>query len=269
MKKFLSTLLLGAVILDGARADVTTREVTYPAGDVTAKGLLALPGGEGKHPGILVVHEWWGINDYARERAKMLAELGYVALAVDMYGDGKRADHPDDAGAFAKAVMGDLPTATKRFEAAMKFLSEQPEVDAAKIAAIGYCFGGGVVLQMAASGIDGLDAVVSFHGSLGATVPEGTNPAARMLVLTGTADEFVPDEQVKAFEKRMKDAGANVTVIEYPGAEHSFTNPAADLIAAEFGIEVGYDSHADRASWGEMKEFLSGVFAIEGQPGAE
>ncbi len=253
------------MVVGGTRAETMSREVTYPAGQVIANGLLAVPAGEGKHPGVLVVHEWWGINDYARGRAEMLAELGYVALAVDMYGDGKTAEHPDDAGAFAKAVMSDLPEATERFEAAMKFLAAQPEVESGKIAAIGYCFGGGIVLQMAASGVEGLDAVVSFHGSLGAKVPDGVTPTARMLVLTGTADEFVPDEQVKAFEKRMSAAGANLTVIEYPGAEHGFTNPDADAAAAEFEVPIGYDQHADQASWGEMKEFLSGVFGIEGQ----
>jgi dienelactone hydrolase len=264
MNKLLSALVVGGVVVGGARAAVTTREVNYPAGNVTARGLLALPGGEGTHPAVLVVHEWWGVNDYARKRARMLAELGYVALAVDLYGDGKTAEHPEDAGAFATAVMSDLPEATNRFEAAMKFLADQPEVDAAKIAAIGYCFGGGVVLQMAATGVDGLDAVVSFHGSLGAEVPAGTTPTAPMLVLTGTADEFVPDEQVKAFEERMQDAGAEVTVIEYPGAKHGFTNPEADAKAAEFGIPIGYDLHADEASWGEMREFLSGAFATAG-----
>ncbi len=262
-------LLVGLVFVATLRAEVTTREVSYPAGDVTAKGLLALPDAEGKRPGVLVVHEWWGINDYARKRARMLAELGYVALAVDMYGDGKVATHPKDAGAFAQAVMSELPEATARFEAGMKFLRSQPEVDPEKIAAIGYCFGGGVVLQMAASGVEGLDAVVSFHGSLGAEVPEGTEPTARMLVLTGTSDEFAPDEAVKEFEERMKKAGAKVTVERYPGAEHGFTNPEADAAAEEFDLAVGYDAKADRASWNEMQEFLSGAFALDGQPGEE
>ncbi len=269
MKKLL-TGLLGVSLWTGvAGAEVTSKNVTYPAGDVTAKALLATPAGEGKHPGVLVVHEWWGLNDYAKGRAELLAELGYVALAVDMYGDGKLAEHPDDAGAFAKAVMSDRDEATERFEAAMKYLRSQPEVDAEKIAAIGYCFGGGVVLQMAASGVEGLDGVASFHGSLGAEVPEGVTPTTRMLVMTGTADEFVPDHQIEAFEKRMNDAGANVTITKYPGAKHSFTNPGADAMAEEFGMPIGYDADADRKSWAELKEFLSSVFAIDGQPGTD
>ncbi|MGC1480675.1 MAG: dienelactone hydrolase family protein [Chthoniobacterales bacterium] len=253
-------LLLALALIATSRADISTREVTYPAGDIEAKGLLAIPEGDGKSPGILVVHEWWGINDYARERAKMLAELGYVALAVDMYGDGKTAKHPDDAMAFSKAVMSNLPEATARFEAAMDFLQSQPEVDPDKIGAIGYCFGGGVVLQMAASGIEGLDAVVSFHGSLGAKVPTGVTPSARMLVLTGTADQFVPSEAVDSFEKRMAEADATATVISYPGAKHGFTNPEADEASEEFDLPVGYDQNADRDSWGEMKEFFSAAF---------
>ncbi len=270
MKNVLLILVFGLTL--GTRhsaAEVTTREVSYPAGDVVAKGLLALPSGEGKHPGVLVVHEWWGVNDYARERARMLAELGYVALAIDMYGDGQTAEHPDDAGAFAKAVMSDLPEATERFQAGLKFLAEDRSVDAEKIAAIGYCFGGGVVLQMAAAGVAGLDAVVSFHGSLGAEVPAGVTPTARMLVLTGTADEFVPADQIAAFGERMDEAGANWTLTEYPGAQHAFTNPGADAMAAEFGMPIGYDAHADEASWGEMKEFLAAVFASDGEQGED
>jgi dienelactone hydrolase len=267
--KILPRLLIGLLFVAIAQADVTTREVSYPAGDVEAKGLLALPDLEGKRPGVLVVHEWWGINDYARNRARMLAELGYVALAVDMYGDGKVATHPEDAGDFAKAVMSDLPEATARFKAGLKFLREQPEVDPDQIAAIGYCFGGGVVLQMAASGVEGLDAVASFHGSLGAEVAEGVEPEARMLVLTGTADEFVPDQAVEEFEKRMKEAGANVTIVRYPGAKHGFTNPAADAAGEEFELPIGYDPEADRKSWSEMQEFLSGAFGIDGQPGED
>ncbi len=263
--KLLSGLLVGLVFVGALRAEVVTREVSYPAGDVTAKGLLAIPEADGKRPGVLVVHEWWGINDYARHRARMLAELGYVALAVDMYGEGKVATHPEEAGAFAKAVMTDLPEATARFEAGLQFLRSQPEVDPEKVAAIGYCFGGGVVLQMAASGIEGLDAVASFHGSLGAEVPEGTEPTARMLVLTGTADEFVPDDAVEEFEQRMNTAGASVTVVRYPGAKHGFTNPGADAGAEEFDLPVGYDAQADRESWSEMQEFLSGAFGSAGQ----
>jgi len=253
-------LLSVVLAMNSLSAGVVTREVSYKAGSVTARGFLAAPEGGGKHPGVLVVHEWWGLNDYARERAKMLAELGYVALAVDMYGNGKVAGHPKDAGGFAGAVMKDMPEARARFEAALKFLQAQPEVDASKIAAIGYCFGGGIVLQMAADGVPGLVAVASFHGSLGADVPVGVNPSARMLVCHGDADSFVKPEDITNFKKRMKAAGVELTFITYPKALHGFTNPAATAKAREFGINVGYDAAADKKSWADMKKFLKASF---------
>jgi dienelactone hydrolase len=239
-----------------AHAGIVTREVSYPAGSVTARGFLAAPEGEGKHPGVLVVHEWWGLNDYARERAEKLAALGYVALAVDMYGEGKVAGHPKDAGAFAGAVMKDLPEARKRFEAALSFLAKQPEVDSGKLAAIGYCFGGGVVLQMACDGVPGLLAVASFHGSLGAEVPPGVKPTAKVLVCHGDDDTFVKPEALHAFKDRMKAAGVDLTFVSYPGAKHGFTNPDADKSAKEFGLNIGYNAKADKESWKELQAFL-------------
>lgn len=254
MKRLIFGLLV--LTLAAARADIVTREVSYPAGSVTARGFLAAPKGEGKHPGVLVVHEWWGLNDYARTRAEKLAALGYVALAVDMYGDGKTAGHPKDAGAFAGAVMKDLPEARKRFEAALSFLAKQPEVDASQLAAIGYCFGGGIVLQMACDGVPGLKAVASFHGSLGAEVPAGVKPTARVLVCHGADDTFVTPETIQAFKDRMKAAGVDMKFISYPGAKHGFTNPDATKKAEEFGLNIGYDAKADKESWKKLEQFL-------------
>lgn len=250
-------LFLGAVLAATAPAsEIVTREVSYPAGSVTARGFLAAPDGKGRHPGVLVVHEWWGLNDYARDRARALAALGYVALAVDMYGEGRVASHPKDAGGFAGAVMKDMPEARRRFEAALKFLQAQPEVDPDRIAAIGYCFGGGVVLQMAADGIPGLVAVASFHGSFGARVPEGTRPTAKMLVCHGEADSFVQPEAITDFKNHMKSAGADLTFVSYPGARHGFTNPAASAKAEEFDLDIAYDTGADQKSWAELQKFL-------------
>jgi dienelactone hydrolase len=251
-------LILGLFLLTlvTARAGIVTREVSYPAGSVTAKGFLAAPEGEGKHPGVLVVHEWWGLNDYARERAEKLAALGYVALAVDMYGDGKVAGHPKDAGAFAGAVMKDMPEAKKRFEAALKFLAKQPEVDAGQLAAIGYCFGGGIVLQMACDDVPGLKAVASFHGSFGTEIPAGVKPTARVLVCHGADDTFVSPEAVQAFKDRMKAGGVDMTFVSYPGAKHGFTNPDATKKAEEYGLNIGYDAKADKESWRELLGFL-------------
>ncbi len=262
-----SLLTITAVALAGqalAEASVSTRDVSYAAGSVTAKGFLARPDDSGTHPGVLVVHEWWGLSDYAKQRATMLAEMGYVALAVDMYGDGKTADHPTDATAFMKSITENMPEGRARFEAALKFLSEQPGVDPSKIAAIGYCFGGGIVLQMAAESVPGLIGVASFHGGLTAQIPEGVTPQASMLVLHGEADAMIPMTAVEDFKTRMTEAGVVHRVITYPNAKHSFTNPTAGKTAEKFDLTVGYDRDADEASWAELTEFLRQLFGQEG-----
>jgi dienelactone hydrolase len=259
LRNILISLLL--VASTSLQAAVVGEEVSYQAGDTTLKGYLARDAAvQGKRPGILVVHEWWGHNAYARERARQLAELGYVALAVDMYGDGKTADHPDDAGKFAAAVRNNLPLMQARFEAARAFLNSQPDVDPGQNAAIGYCFGGGVVLAMARSGAD-LDGVVSFHGSLGGggtTAPGSVK--ARILVANGADDPFVTEEQIAAFKAEMDAAGADYTFVDYPGARHSFTNPDADAFGERFGLPLAYDAEADADSWAEMQAFFQSLF---------
>lgn len=252
-----SLLLLLSMAVNAA---VSGKEVSYQAGDVRLKGYLATDTAiQGKRPGILVVHEWWGHNAYARKRADMLAALGYTALAVDMYGDGKTADHPDDAGKFAGAVGRDPALMKARFMAALEYLKRQPDVDAARTAAIGYCFGGGVVLEMARQGVD-IDGVVSFHGSLGNTTPEKGAVRARVLVLNGAADPFVTAEQIAAFRAEMDAAGANYTFVNYPGVKHSFTNPEADRFAERFDMPLAYDADADAASWQAMQELFGEIF---------
>lgn len=249
---FWNTLATGAIIGE---------QITYKSDDFSMQGYLAYDDTiSGKRPGILVVHEWWGQNEYARERARMLAELGYTALAVDMYGDGKQAEHPDDAGKFAAEVKQNLPAATLRFQAAMQILQKHPTIDAEHIAAIGYCFGEGVVLEMARQGLD-LDAVVSFHGSLATESPAAPGKIkARILVCNGADDKFVPPEQIEAFHREMKAAGVEYTFIYYPGAKHSFTNPSADIYAEKFNLPVGYNKEADRKSWQDMQDFLKAIF---------
>jgi dienelactone hydrolase len=244
------------------RPDVRGQEVTYAAGETTLKGYLAYDAAkEGKRPGILVVHEWWGHNEYARKRARMLAELGYTALAVDMYGDGKQAGHPEDAGKFAASVFQNMEGAKARFLAAKDLLTAQPSVDPEKIAAIGYCFGGGIVLNMARAGVD-LDAVVSFHGSLAAAVPVLPGGVkARLLVCNGEDDSFLTPEQIEAFKREMTDAGVSFLFRSYPGAKHSFTNPEADRYGRDFNIPLAYNAQADSASWADMKSFLASTFA--------
>ncbi|MBF0435408.1 MAG: dienelactone hydrolase family protein [Magnetococcales bacterium] len=238
-------------------AAVVGHEVTYSAGGVTMKGYLARDEGlTGLQPGVLVVHEWWGHNDYTRKRATMLAEMGYVALAVDMYGDGKVAKHPDEAQSFSKEAIQNFPVAKGRFEAALNLLREQPHVAKTKIAAIGYCFGGGVVLNMARQGVD-LKGVASFHGSLDpmqSAVPGGIR--SKILVLTGETDPMVPSAKVEAFKEEMTRAGADFKVISYPGATHSFTNPDADALGREFKLPIAYNKEADQQSWEALRQFL-------------
>jgi dienelactone hydrolase len=254
----LTLLLAGTASALGA---VQGKEVDYRAGETALKGYLAsddaLPG---KRPGILVVHEWWGLNDYARRRAGMLAESGYTALAVDMYGGGRTAAHPEDAGKFASAVMKNLPQARARFLAALDLLKAQPYVDPQRIAAVGYCFGGGVVLAMARDGVD-LDGVVSFHGSLATATPAGPGVVkARVLVLNGADDPMITPEQIAAFKNEMESAGVDYRLISYPGARHSFTNPGADAVAKEFNLPLAYNAEADRQSWQAMQDFFGEIF---------
>ena len=242
--------------------DVRTREVVYHAGELELHGFLAYDAARaGRRPGVLVVHEWWGHNDYARRRARMLAELGYVALALDMYGEGKRAEHPEDAQAFATEATADKDVAVARFEAARELLVAQPETDPEHVAAIGYCFGGGVVLHMARIGAD-LDAVASFHGSLGTDTPARPGAVrARVLALHGAADPFVPPADVEAFRAEMEAAGASLTFVAYENVQHSFTNPDATAIGERFGLPLVYDAEADHRSWAELRRFLAKTFA--------
>ena len=242
--------------------DVRGEEVTYQAGDTTLRGYLAWDASkQGPRPGVLVVHEWWGHSDYVRRRAKMLAEEGYTALALDMYGDGKEAAHPGDAQEFMMEVIQNVDTAKARFDAAYELLQKHGSTDPSRMAAIGYCFGGAVVLQMARFGRN-LDGVASFHGNLATEAPAERGAVnAEILVLHGGADPLVPAEQVEAFKEEMDAAGADYTFIEYPGVKHAFTNPAATETGKKFDMPLAYDEEADRKSWAELQKFLKKVFA--------
>lgn len=261
MKVHLVVVMLFVTVFS-AQAAIQHEEVSYSANGVTMKGYLAYDDAvKGKRPGVLVVHEWWGHNDYARRRANMLAELGYTALAVDMYGDGKQATHPEDAGKFAAAVMQNMPEAKARFLAALELLKKHQTTDPARIAAIGYCFGGGVVLHMARLGVD-LKGVVSFHGSLGAQTPAKAGEVkAAVLVCHGADDKFATQEQVDAIKKEMKEARVDFQFVSYPGAGHSFTNPEADAAGKKFNIPLVYNEAADKQSWADMQKFFKRIFA--------
>jgi len=283
MRKYLILTVIGALIFSGCSQKknaakeepdaaveameeseapkVIGEKVAYIADGVTMEGYIAYDAEfDEERPGIIVVHEWWGHNEYARERAEMLAELGYTALAVDMYGGGKTADHPDEAGEFSNKIREDMEGATARFMEAMRILQEHPTTDEDKIAAIGYCFGGGVVLEMARRGLD-LDGVVSFHGGLGTESPaqEG-DIIADILVLHGGSDKFIPMNQVEAFKEEMEQAGADYEVVVYENATHSFTNPSADSLSERFELPIGYNREADENSWQRMQEFFDEIF---------
>ncbi len=242
-------------------AKVVGRTVEYSAQGMTMKGYLSYDDAlKGKRPGVLVVHEWWGLNDYARKRADMLAQLGYTALAVDMYGEGKTASHPDDAGTFSSELMKNFSVAKARFLAAENYLKKQPTVDAGRIAAIGYCFGGGIVLNMAAQGAD-LKGVASFHGSLSLIkAPKPGEVQAKMLILHGGSDTFATPEQIEKFKNELRGAGASFRFIVYPDAMHSFTNPESTELGKKFSLPLAYNEKADKESWAELQQFLKKIF---------
>lgn len=243
-------------------AAVQGKEVVYHVGDVEFTGYLAYDDSiKEKRPGVLVVHEWWGHNEYARRRARMLAVLGYTAFALDMYGSGKLANHPDTAKAFMLAVTGDFEAMKARFMAGLDILKKHETVDNDRIAAIGYCMGGGIVLNMARSGVD-LDAVAVFHGGLGTESPAAKGDIkGEVLVMVGAADPFIPQEQAAAFRQEMEAADVRYELISYPGVKHSFTNPEADRFAKEFILPMAYDAAADSDSWQRMKSLFTRVFA--------
>lgn len=213
---------------------------------------------KGKRPGILVVPEWWGLNDYTRSRAKQLAELGYIAMAIDMYGDGKIAANPEEAQQLA-GIYYKNPTLTKtRIDAAISQLKSYPQTDSSKMAAIGYCFGGFVVLNAAKLGAD-LKGIVTFHGGLTGVKPDKNLLKAKILVCHGGADEF-ENPHVAEFKKQMDAIGADYTFKIYPDATHAFSNPGATANGEKFNMPIKYNEAADIASWNDMKDFFKELF---------
>jgi len=240
---------------------LNVQTVSYSTDSTDMVGYMAYDENqEGKRPGIIVVHEWWGHNDYVRERAEKLAELGYVALAIDMYGKGKKAKHPEDAGKFSGMVMSNFDAAKARFTKALEMLKTNPNVDTESIGAIGYCFGGSVVLSMANAGVD-LDAVVAFHGGLQLPVmPEEGSVKAKVLICNGADDPFVKPEHVAAYTAAMDSAKADYRYIAYEGAVHAFTSKEADSLGKKFELPLAYNAEADEKSWEEMQELFNEVF---------
>lgn len=242
--------------------DIRTEEIEYLANGVKLNGYLAWDAGQGEpRPGVMVVHEWWGQTDYIRSRARMLAELGYTGFALDMYGNGKTAANPDDAGKLMAAVLNNMDEGVARFAAARQALETHSSTDPARTAAIGYCFGGAVVLEMARRGMN-LKGVASFHGALATQSPARPGAIkARILVLHGEDDVLIPPEQVDAFKSEMNSAKAQMRFVAYPGALHGFTNPEATGNGKKYELPLAYDQSADEQSWAELQTFLTEVFA--------
>lgn len=241
--------------------EIITEKMTYQIEENQYQGFFAYDNASSdKRPGVLVVHEWWGHNEYAQKRAIKLAELGYVAFALDMYGEGKNALHPDEAGQFAQEVFSNINNAQLRFQKAYSILQNHPLTQSNHIAAIGYCFGGRIVLHMARIGMD-LDAVISFHGSLKPfQTAQKDKVKSKILVCHGEDDVLVSKETIQSFHQEMENAEVEFEFISYPGVKHSFTNPLADELAQKFNLPLAYNKEADQSSWESMKSFLEYAF---------
>lgn len=212
-----------------------------------------------KRPIVLVVPEWWGVTDLTRSKAKQLAQEGYFALVVDMYGHGRTADDPDAAMGFAGPFYKNPRLATDRLMAALEKAKTYPQADSTKTAAIGFCFGGSMVLNAAKLGAP-FDGVVSFHGGLQGVTPSKNTVKSRILVLNGAADPYVPAGDVANFKKQLDSVGVSYTFKDYPGALHAFTNPRADEFAKKFKMGVGYNEAADKNSWNDMRSFFADLW---------
>ena len=262
MRKLIAGAAIALSFGSTAYAAIQEEAVTYKDGDTVMKGFIVYDdASKAKRPGIIVVHEWWGITKHIHDEARRYAAAGYTAFVADMYGDAKTADNPKDAGALAGAVRKDPAAMQSRFNAAKDTLAKHASVDASRIGAAGYCFGGSVVLDMARAGAD-LKGVAAFHAGL----PSAVGPAAagkvkaKILVLNGEADPFIKPESVDAFKKEMAAANVDYLYVNYPGAMHAFTNPEATEKGKQFNLPLAYNAEADKRSKAEAAKMFSAVF---------
>jgi dienelactone hydrolase len=256
MKQLFYTLML-MITTGSTRAAIHAEAVEYHQGDATLEGWLAYDDAlTGKRPGVLVVHQWKGLGDYEKKRAEMLAQLGYVAFCADIYGKGVRPQTTADAGAQAGKYKSDRALLRLRVNAGLDTLRHNDRVDSRRVAAIGYCFGGTAVLELARSGAD-LAGVVSFHGGLDSPAPaDGRNIKCKILACHGADDPFEKPADLAAFQAELRDAGVDWRLYQYGGAVHSFTDWTADgsLPGAK------YNERADHRSWADMKQFFAEIF---------
>lgn len=249
-------------VTDSTEHKVTIREesVSIAADSVTLNSLVAYPDDTTtKHPIVLIVPEWWGLDTYVIHRAKQLADLGYFAVGVDMYGNGKVAANPDEAKALAMPFYMNPLLAKSRLEAALAKAKTYPQADTTRTAAIGYCFGGAMVLNSAKLGLP-VSGVVSFHGNLAGVPPVKEKIKAQVLVCHGAIDQFVSAQEVATFKKQMDSVGIPYTFKEYANATHAFTNPEATEKGKKFNLPIAYNAAADTASWNDMKTFFDVIF---------
>jgi dienelactone hydrolase len=251
--------LCAVAMITSANAAIKEEPITYTDGEATMKGFVVYDdANQAKRPGIVMVHEWWGITKHIHDEARNFAQQGYTVLISDMYGDAKTADNPKDAGALSSSVMKSPAVMEQRFKAAQAELAKQASVDPKRIGAVGYCFGGAVVINMARAGAD-LAAVAGFHASLGLSTPApapGT-VKAKVLVMNGADDPFVKKEQYDTVKKDFDAAKVDYRVIEYPGAVHAFTNPEATELGKKFNLPLRYDAKADQESKAEAAKFFA------------
>jgi dienelactone hydrolase len=251
--------LLAFALIAPSHAAVVFKEVAYKDGEATLKGYIAYDGAmKQKRPGLLVVHEWWGVTEHVKSIARELAAKGYTAMVVDMYG--KVADEPKLAGELMKGVMGEPAVMKSRFDAAKSVLVSHPTVDPKRLGAIGYSMGSSVVLNMARQGEE-LAGVASVYGALATKTPAQPGVMkSRVLVLHVPGDPYARPEDVEAFKKEMAAARVNYRWVEYPGAKHGFANPDATGNGKKYNMPIAYDAATDRKSKAEMLKFFSGIF---------
>ena len=264
LARTLAAALALLLLAGNAAAAIKTQEIEYEHGGTKLLGYLAYDDSiQGKRPGVVVVHEWMGHNDYARRRAEQLAQLGYAAFALDMYGKGVKAKDATEASQMAGRFKNDRKLMRDRAGAGLDVLRKQPMVDGGKVASMGYCFGGQVSLELARGGADVLG-VVSFHGALDTPTPEDArNIKGKVLALHGAADPFVPPDHATAFVKEMEDGKVDYQFVAYgPNVVHGFTNPDNKNSPMN---GVGYDENADRRSWKAMQVFFEEIFGAQQQ----
>ena len=242
-------------------AEIHTEEITYTADGVEMQAFISWdPSDDGPRPGVLVVHEWWGCNEYPQRRARMLADAGYTGMALDLYGYGRVASNPDESGEFMNARIADMGGTRARFNAALDVLKAHHTVDARRTGAIGYCFGGGVVTHMARMDT-ALNVIGSFHGAVGLAAVDGPGRFdCRVMVYNGEADTLISEDQIRGFRSVMEKTGADYDLIQLPGALHGFSNPLATLNGKKYGLPLAYNALADECSWLHFRLTMEHVF---------